>query len=344
MSFDRKVFYVEEYSLATAFGLEQRNFDEIVNSLEASPDENIRLKEWLHFVVQGYINKQYPIRVFSREGAIAIASYLDLHGLPGKVTEFTLNTVLALLERYRINQIDRDVRQAVYENSSSLTLSNQRHWLSREDVVKVFKTNSSKLDTAFQSIQRSDSPMRINEDFESRESSYHFSLSGLEKLSMELSISLRSEQRREYCERVREVAPPVLAFLTLVPSPSKKEIDGIVRYAKDTRDGFCQVTGVARDKYENRSTSLHGHHLYDKITYPFLSADLDNILTISGQVSEDFHQWNGGTNKTCTVDDFIEYVEWRYPKKHRLILMLHNRRRILLLKLNQVQRALPEGN
>ncbi len=344
MSFDRKNFYIEEHSLATAFGLEQRNFDNIVNSLEASSDENIRLKECLHFVVQAYINKQYPIRIFSREGAIAIASYLDLNGLRGEVTEFTLNTLFALLERYRINQIDREVRQAVYENSSSLTLSNQRHWLSREDVVKVFKTNGSKLDKAFQSIQRCDSPMRINEDFESRESSYYFSLSGLEKLSMELSISLQSEQRREYCERVREVVPPVLTFLALVPSPSKGDIEAAVRYAKNTRDGFCQVTGVARDKYENRSATLHGHHLYDKNTYHFLSADLDNILTISGEVSEDFHQWNGGTHKTCTVDDFIEYVEWRYPQKHGVILMLLNRRRILLIKLSQVQRALPKGD
>jgi hypothetical protein len=69
MLFDRKVFYIEEDKLSEALGLEQREFDEIVNSLEASTDENARLKEWLHFVVQGYINKQQPIRIFSREGA-----------------------------------------------------------------------------------------------------------------------------------------------------------------------------------------------------------------------------------------------------------------------------------
>ncbi|MCC5634442.1 hypothetical protein LC593_00980 [Nostoc sp. CHAB 5844] len=339
MVFDRKIFYIEEGSLAKALKLEQRNFDEIVNFLVASLEENIRIQEKLHFVIQGYIGKKQPVRIFSREGAIAIAKYLDIHG---QVNELALKTVLALIERYHLNQIDAKVRQAVYENSSSLTLRNQRHWLSRDDVIKIFKTNSSRLDIAFQNIQRSDFPMRINEDFETQENSAYFSLSGLEKLSIELSLNLLSEERREYCKRVREVAPPVLEFLAFVPLPSQQDIDRAIHYAKN-RDGSCQITGVIRNKYENRLIKLVGHHLYDKNTYNFLGADPDNILTIAEQVSEDFHQWNGGNQKTCTIDDFIDYVEWRYPQKHNVILMLHNRRRILLLKLTQLQRALPEG-
>ncbi len=338
MSFDREIFYVEEESLAKAFELEQRNFDEIVDLLAASSDENLRLKEWLHFVVQGYTGKQ-PVRIFSREGAIAIASYLDLRG---EATELALKKVFALIERYRIDRIDGEVRQVVYENSSSLALRNQRHWLTRKDVVKVFKTTVYRLNTAFLGIQRSDSPMRINEDFESRESSDYFSLSGLERLSIELSVSLLAEERREYCTRVGEVAPPVLKFLALVPSPSKKEVDKAVRYAK-SKDRSCQITGVARNKYEDRLIELVGHHLYDKNTYHFLANDPDNIITIAKQESENFHQWNGGNAKTCTIDDFIEYIERRYPQKHEVILMLHNRRKILLFKLSQVQRALPEG-
>ncbi|MDY7021383.1 MAG: hypothetical protein SWJ54_08470 [Cyanobacteriota bacterium] len=82
---------------------------------------------------------------------------------------------------------------------------------------------------------------------------------------------------------------------------------------------------------------------FDKKLYYFLSVDPDNILTVVSEIHEDFHQWNGGCNKSCTIDDFIEYVEWRYPQKHEVILMLHNRRSILMLKLAQYQRALPEG-
>jgi hypothetical protein len=337
MPFDRKVFYIEEGKLAEAFDLEQREFDEIVSSLETSTDEDIRLKEWLHFVVQGYVNKQQPIRIFSREGAIAIASYLDSYG---ETTKISITRVFLLFERYRITKIDGRILRSVYENSSSLVLRNSRHWLSRVDVARIFLTSIPRLNKALKDIQKSDFPMRIGLDFENYGDTTFFSLSGLEKLSMELSLKLRSEERREYCSRVREVAPPVLEFLSLVPSPSQQDVDRAVRYAKN-RDGFCQITGVARDKYENRLIKLVGHHLYDKNTYYFLADDPDNIFTIAEQISEDFHQWNGGNDKTCTIDDFIEYLEQRYSQKHEVILMLHNRRRILMLKMAQFQRALP---
>lgn len=338
MPFDKEVFYIEEIKLAEALGLNQQSLDEIVDFLQASADESIQLKEWLHFAIQNYVNKQ-PIRIFSREGALAIASYLDLRG---DATKIALNGVIALLEQYSLNQIDGKIRRAVYENSSSLVYRNKRHWLSREDVVKIFMTTSSRLIRAFGDIQRSDFPMRINIDFEDYDGLRFFSLSGLEKLSIELSLKLRSEERRDYCKRVREVAPPVLKFLAIAPSPEPKEIDQAMNYAKNRDKKTCQVTGVVRDKY-NQRIELVGHHLYDQKTYHFLSAVPDNILTIDKKLHEDFHQWNGGTQETCTIDDFIDYVEWRYPEKHELILTLHNKQIDLRSKLAQFQRTLPES-
>ena len=338
MPIDRRVFYIEEGSLAEALELEQAEFDSLVNFLQISEDDDARLKDSLHFVVQGYVNKREAIRIFSREGAISIANYLDLQG---EITQSALSKVIALLERYRMNKIDGEIRQTVYENSSSLVLRRQRYWLSREDVRRIFFTSTLRFHKAFQDIQRSDSPMRVNQDYEDLENSTFFSLSGLEKLSIELSLSLRSRQRREYCARVGEVAPPVLEFLSLVPSPSQEEIDRAMNFAKN-RDQSCQITGNVRSK-SNRRIELVGHHLYDRNTYRFLSADPDNILTIDKLVHEDFHQWHGGYNQTCTVHDFIEYVEWRYPQKHEVILTLHNKQRILMIKLSQIQRSLPKG-
>ena len=339
MPFDREVFYIEEIKLAEALELNQRGLDEIVDFLQVSTDESIRLKEWLHFVVQNYVTKQQPIRIFSREGALAIASYLDLIG---DATQLSLKRVIALLDRYSVNQIDAKIRRALYENSSSLVSRNKRHWLSREDVVRIFITTSSRLEQAFRDIQRSDFPMRLNIDFEDYDGMRFFSLSGLEKLSIELSLKLRSEERRAYCKRVSEVAPPVLEFLAIAPSPEPKQIDQAMNFAKNRDKKTCQVTGAFRDKY-NQRIEVVGHHLYDKNAYHFLSADPDNILTIDKRLHEDFHQWNGGTQKTCTIDDFIDYVEWRYPEKHELILTLHNKQRVLRLKLAQVQRTLPES-
>jgi hypothetical protein len=338
MSFDRETFYIEEGKLSEAFELTQRKFDEKCEQLIDSSDDSIRLQEWVHFIIQGKVNKQI-IRIFSREGAIAIAKYLDIEG---EVNTNSLNQVFSLFEEYRINQIDSIVRRSVYENSSSLVVKRQRHWLNIEDVVNIFKSNKSRIIEAFNSIQNSNDPMEINTDFENIDQVY-FSLSGLEKLSIELSLNLRSQERREYCMRVREVAPPVVEFLALTPTPSEENIDKAMRYVK-TRDGCCQITGIARNKYENKLVELVGHHLYDRNIYKFLADDIDNIITITEQIHDDFHQWNGGYQKSCTIDDFIQYVEWLYPQKHKEILMLENRRRVLLVKLTQFQRALPEGN
>ncbi|MCT7958279.1 hypothetical protein [Laspinema palackyanum] len=339
MNFDREVFYIEETKLAQALELPQQAFDEIVDCLQASTDESIQIKECLHFVVQNYVNKQQPIRIFSREGALAIASYLDLSG---GATEFSLKRVIALLDNYRLNQIDRRVRTALYQNSSSLVFRNQRHWLSREDVIRIFITTSLRLQKAFKDIQKSEDPMRMNIDFEYYEGITFFSLSGLEKLSIELSLKLRSEQRRDYCKRVPTVAPPVLKFLAIKPSPTQEQIRKAVNFAKSRDKKTCQVTGAYRDKY-NELIELVGHHLYDKNTYHYLSDEPDNILTIDKRVHENFHQWNGGTNTTCTIDDFIDYVERLYPEKHELILTLHNKRGVLMIKLAQLQGTLPES-
>ncbi|MFM6040704.1 MAG: hypothetical protein ACKPEO_08635 [Sphaerospermopsis kisseleviana] len=338
MLFDRATFYIEEGKLAEAFELTQRKFDEKCEQLIDSSDDSIRLQEWVHFIIQGKVNKQI-IRIFSREGAIAIAKFLDIEG---KVNKNSLNQVFSLFEEYRINQIDSIVRRSVYENISSLVVKRQRHWLNIEDVVNIFKSNKSRIREAFNSIQISDDTMIINADFENIDQVY-FSLSGLEKLSIELSLNLRSKERREYCMRVREVAPPVVEFLALTPTPSEENIDKAMRYVK-TRDGCCQITNIARNKYEHKLVELVGHHLYDRNNYKFLADDIDNIMTITEQIHDDFHQWNGGYQESCTIDDFIQYVEWRYPQKHKEILMLENRRRVLLVKLTQFQRALPEGN
>lgn len=342
MPFDREVFYIEERNLADALDLNPQGLDEIIDFLQASTDESIRLKEWLHFVVQNYVNKQQPIRIFSREGALAIASYLDLRG---NATQISLKRVMvmALLDKYTTNKRDAKIRRILYNNSSSLAFRNQRHWLNQADVVRIFMTTSSRLNQAFRDIQRSDSPMRMNIDFENYEGMRFFSLSGLEKISKELSLKLRSEERRAYCNRVSEVAPPVVKFLAIAPSPpDPKQIDQAMNYAKNRDKKTCQVTGASRDKYNPR-IEVVGHHLYDKNLYHSLSDDPENILTIDKRLHEDFHQWNGGTQKTCTIDDFIDYVKWRYPEKHELILTLYNKQRGLMLKLPQIQRTFQES-
>lgn len=348
MKFDRNIFYIEEEKLSKTLDLTLKAFDELVDSLIYSDNESIRLKESIHFAIQRRIAKQ-PVRVFSREGVFRVIKYLEQCG---SESTLLLNKIQQLLKEYDINQIDAEIRKKIYENSSAFIFRYKRTWLSIQATINILDTNSKRLKKAIEDIQKSDSPMNVNEDFESFEDfahengfTYYFSISGLEKLSLELSLKLRSAERREYCQRVKEVAPPVFEFLALAPSPSHTDIDRAMKYAKNRDGHICQVTRVSRNKYsENRHIEVVAHHLYDKSNYPYLADFPDNILTISKLVSEDFHQSNGGNQQSCTIDDFIQYVEWRYPENHEVILMLYNRRSILMLKLAQFQQALPESD
>lgn len=336
MVIERDIFYIEEKKLVEALEITLKEFDDFVERLISV---DLILQESLHFIVQNYIVEK-PIRLFSREGAIAVTRSLEKEGI---VNDATIKSVLILVEQYRIEQIDNKVRRSIYKHSSSLLVKNQRHWLSYRDVVKIFRTNKDRLASARESIRRSDNPMIFGEDFDLIEKDVHFSLSGLEKLSIELSLSLRSPERREYCERVREVAPPVLEYLALAPSPSDSQIESAKRFVKNQNKNCCQITGDKRDKYENPTLKLVAHHLYDQNNYRFLASDPDNIIAIREEISDEFHLWNGGFSKTCTIDDFIKYIEWKYPDKHDKLLMLYNRREVLYQKLKVLQRTLPYG-
>lgn len=337
MALQRDIFYIEEQKLAQALGLKLKKFDDFVEKLLQSNSEEPIIQESVHFIIQNYIAKQ-PIRIFSREGALAITRSLEEEGI---VNDATLKSILALIEQYRIEQIDTKVRRSIYTNSSSLRLKNQRHWLSLQDVVKIFQTNVKRIDLAMDSIKRSANPIILDEDITKIEQVTYFSLPGLEKLSIELSLTLRSQERRLYCERVGEVARPVLKYLALAPSPSDSQIESAVRYVKNKNRKCCQITGATRDKYHK--LKMVGHHLYDKNNYKFLADEPDNIIVICENISDDFHLWNGGFGKSCTIDDFIEYIEWKYPEKHDKILMLYNRRVILEVKFRNLQRTLPYG-
>ncbi|MEH2209784.1 hypothetical protein [Nostoc sp.] len=331
----RGVFFIKERTLAEALDIELRKFDEIVSLLESSLDSQLQLKESLHFIYQ---NKSWKIRIFSKEGAFAIANYLDRHG---EASEISLCKVLTLVEKYRITRIDRSIRQAISTNSSSLILKGQQHWVNFENVSGIFRTTQTRLEQAFENIQRTDNPMKIGEDFEDIEQALFFSFSGLEKFSIELAASLYSKIRREYCKRVPLVAPPILECLALAPSPSDKDVEIAMRYAANRDKKKCQVTGIERDKYN--PIKLVRHHIFDKNTYRPLADDPDNIILISEEISDEFHQWNGGYDKTCTINDFIEFVELFYSQNHEIFLRLSRLRNILRYKLSLLRLALPES-
>ena len=63
----------------------------------------------------------------------------------------------------------------------------------------------------------------------------------------------------------------------------------------------CQITGSTED--------LRGHHLFDVSTYPYFAASPWNFFVLTDLLHKEYHSFNGGTAKSCTIFGF--WV-WRY--------------------------------
>ena len=57
------------------------------------------------------------------------------------------------------------------------------------------------------------------------------------------------------------------------------------------------------------SGNLVGHHLFDVSTYPFWAASSWNFIIMTEELHTEYHSWNGGTRKKCTIFGFWY---WRY--------------------------------
>lgn len=77
------------------------------------------------------------------------------------------------------------------------------------------------------------------------------------------------------------------------------------RIRKDAK-GRCQITG--RRKSVGKF-NLVAHHLFDQNTYPQFADMADNLIAIGEDIHNQFHQWMGGTQKACTVEDMERFIE-----------------------------------
>lgn len=65
--------------------------------------------------------------------------------------------------------------------------------------------------------------------------------------------------------------------------------------------GRCVISGSTEE--------LRGHHLFDVSTYPFWAASPWNFIMITEELHKEFHRFNGGTTKSCTI---FHFWYWRY--------------------------------
>lgn len=307
-------FTIKEDELAKALEIPLNRLDEVIEFFDADPDDEWVLKEHDHFV---YINQTWGNRIFSAHGAFAIAKYLDTHQ-PKSIWDKLLEFVTHHKEKIR----NAFVHKTVHENSSSLTCRNGRYFLSKKDTIAILGTSYARLNKAFEDIKRSERPLQITVDFDEIEGTRYYSLSGFYRISQNLAQSLSSRDRQEWCKAVDIAGKDALKAITAARENREKQISRAMKKARKRDNETCQITLAQKTKHAHHF-QMASHHIFSSHHYAHLAAVEDNIITLTGEVHDEFHSWNGGSKNPCTVDDLIQFVCERYPDCQKALTRLY---------------------
>ncbi len=322
-------FSIKEDYLAKELEITREHLDEIVDFFDSDPNDEWDLKEGVDFV---YINKSKKERRFSRLGAYSIAKYLDAKESKNffqKLKEFFTQHQRKLRQSF--------ISQRIHDNHSSLVKMGDRYFLTRKDVVSILCTSYPKVDSTFKVIQVSELPLERGVDYRDEtigegnkeKTIRYYSLSAYDRICRALSdaqssAKLTKQNRREWCSDAADVGKNTFRLIIRELESFEKKVQAAIAKAKKRDSDTCQVSGT-KSKYSN----LAAHHLYCKSTYPHIASSVDNLITITEAIHKEFHLWNGGFDKVCTVDDFIKFLIQNYPEAHEALLMVNQMKKKL---------------
>ncbi len=221
------------------------------------------------------------------------------------------------------HEIIENTLKVLGNNSDKILVKGNRHWMNFSDVRKLFKTTTPRLNQAFEDIARSDLPLFIEEDFDDIEDQRYYSFSGLERIGNELSNTLTRKSKALFVNRAKKKSPDQIQKVYSPILPSEQKITSAMTQARTQQNKVCQVTGESDPK-------LAVHHLYDKSTYPELAIDQDNLILIKEPIHHNFHAWNEGFDKPCTINDFISYIKTMQPEFYEHIAFELDKRQLAL--------------
>lgn len=306
-------FNIKEADLAAALEISVPELDQIIDFFNSDPHDEWELRENDHFI---YINKSLKERLFSEQGAYAVAAYMD-----SKSPKSIWRQLIEFITRHQEKIRNAFISRKIQENCSSLTIRNNRYFLSKKDVISILCTSPARLNQAFNDIQKSDSPMAMYEDFEDIEGVRYYSLSGFYRLSQRLATELKSKDRRGWCAAIEFVGRKTFKLILDAQTAEQKRIQAAMEAAKRRDHHRCQITHQTRHKHNK--INLVAHHLYSQEHYPHLAACRENLITLTQTVHEEFHAWNGGSQQPCTIDDLIRFVNQLYADNYEVILKLN---------------------
>jgi hypothetical protein len=311
--------YITSKNLIEVLKISSQELIDIENFFDSISDDQWDLKGGTDYkVVAGS-----GLREYTCSGAFAIADYLQFK--QQAEGNWFRNIINALIRAIKGDIRKTFVKQQILNNSSSLVQSNSRYFLSRTDVISIFKTRSDYLRKMFEEAQRDDKTALIkDEDYrEIPDKGFYYSLSGMVKLGQVFSTNIIRRNRKDWCGDVSKVINPFMADILNQIDARNKAINKAIKQAKTKADQRCQVTGE-KGNYVDK-IPMAGHHLYSKAEYPHLVDSVDNIICIRTDIHAHFHQYMGGYHKPCTLDDFEKFVKQYHPDSNVFIWLQQQR-------------------
>lgn len=322
-------FNIKEAELASALEITCQELGQIIHFFDSDPNDEWDLRENDHFI---YINRTLGERLFSEQGAYAIAAYMDARQQKS-IWDLFVEFITKHKERIRNAFISRKIQ----ENCGSLVVRNNRHFLSKKDIISILCTSPARLNQAFNDIQKSSNPLIIYEDFDDVDGVRYYSLLGFYKISQRLASELKSKDRRNWCAAIEVVGKKTFKLVIDAQTAQQKKVEAAMDAAKRRDGSRCQITNQKRDRYNKINVIVH--HLYSKEHYPHLAACRENLITLAQEVHVEFHGWNGGSKAACTVDDLIRFVTQLYPDNYEVVLKLGQVKQMLDPQVNRQDAA-----
>jgi 5-methylcytosine-specific restriction endonuclease McrA len=250
------------------------------------------------------------LREYTQSGAYTIARYLEAtqkQSFFQKIKEMVLHTKQKIRQAF--------IADHIIENCASLMKQNNQFFISQPDVVKMFKTRGDYLKKMLEVAQRQEQPLLKGQDYIEilDGGGFYFSLAGINKLAKALDQSQTNKNRQAWCKDVGEVIAPRVNDIVNQILERDKNIQKVMDRVRTHRDKrTCQLSGEQGNKVDVLRMAVH--HLYSRAEYPHLADVPSNLITVSSEIHEQFHNsFMGGTTKPCTIDDFIQFVNLYYP-------------------------------
>jgi hypothetical protein len=267
------------------------------------------------------------LREYTCSGAFAIAEYLEF-------TKQSSGGWFKKMVRRLILAIKGDVRKAfvqqqILSNSSSLVSNNGSYLLSRGDAIAIFSTNAAYLKKMREAARVAGDPTTLiqGKDYvELPDKGDYIALSGMEKLARTFAANIVRCNRKDWCVDVEKVVTPCINDILKQIEKRDKAIANAIKQAKSREKKTCQVTSVHSNKINK--IQMAGHHLYSRAEYPHLVDSVDNIICITCEVHDHFHEFMGGHHKPCTLDDFERFVKEYHPASSVFIWLQNQRLRL----------------